>query len=138
MPNHYHVLVRPADTDLGAVMRRINGAYARYFNKRHGRSGYLFGDRYKSIATQEYFYVRELIRYIHLNPVRGGTVRKLSHLARYLWSGHHDIISGSRFEWYNTDYVLSKFGKTKAASIKAYLKFLAEALEEKGNPAGEL
>jgi REP element-mobilizing transposase RayT len=80
MDNHYHFVVRPLEPNLATAMRRINGAYARYFNKRHDRRGYLFGDRYKSLATQELDYLRELIRYVHLNPLRARIVDSIDSL----------------------------------------------------------
>ena len=69
MSNHYHLLLRSSDEPIGTMMRRLNSRYARYFSKKYNRRGYLFQDRYKSIATQDQNYIEELVRYIHLNPV---------------------------------------------------------------------
>jgi len=66
-------------------MHRLNSAYARYFNKKYKRRGFLFQDRYKSIVTQDTNYFKELIRYIHLNPIRAGRVKSLKNLGRYKW-----------------------------------------------------
>src|SRR5215470_3255126 len=70
MPNHIHLLVRTSDVRLSAVMRGLLGAYATTFNRRHHRCGHLFQNRFKSILVEEEPYLLELVRYIHLNPVR--------------------------------------------------------------------
>jgi hypothetical protein len=66
--------------------------YAVTFNKRHKRSGHLFQNRYKSIVCEEDTYLLELIRYIHLNPLRAGLVKDLKELDKYPWTGHSAIM----------------------------------------------
>jgi len=107
-------------------MRRLNSSYARYYNKKYKRRGFLFQDRYKSIATQEFNYFRELIKYIHLNPLRAGIVRNFTELDKYAWCSHYDIVNGSRFDWYFNHEVMKRFGNTKVDSLKMYYKFLNE------------
>jgi len=58
--------------------------YAVTFNRRHNRSGHLFQNRYKSIVCEKETHLLELIRYIHLNPLRTGLVKKLSELDLFL------------------------------------------------------
>ncbi len=71
IPNHYfHLLLRTGKVPIATVMRRLLTGHAGYFNKRHCRSGHLFQNRYKSILCQEDTYLLELVRYIHLNPLR--------------------------------------------------------------------
>lgn len=124
MSNHYHVLLRPFDTELGILMRRINTAYAQYYNRKYHRRGYVFQDRYKSIATQEMFYFKELIRYIHLNPVRAGLVGSVKKLKDYQWCGHQDIIGASRFTWFYKQEVLRRFDRDTAKAVKNYMDYL--------------
>jgi hypothetical protein len=69
-------------------MRRLLTGYAVSFNRRHRRHGPLFQNRYKSILCQEDPYLLELVRYIHLNPLRAGIVKELKVLATYPYSGH--------------------------------------------------
>ena len=64
-------------------MRSLLTGYAGIFNRRHRRSGHLFQNRYKSIVCEEEPYFLELIRYLHLNPLRVGVVRDLGALGRY-------------------------------------------------------
>jgi len=66
--------------------------YAVTFNKRHKRAGHLFQNRYKSVICEEDPYLLELIRYIHLNPLRAKLVQDLNELDKYLWSGHSAIL----------------------------------------------
>jgi len=90
IPNH--LLLRTSLTPLSKVMRRLMTGYAVTFNKRHKRSGHLFQNRYKSIVCEEDSYLLELIRYIHLNPLRAGLVKDLKELDKYPWTGHSAIL----------------------------------------------
>jgi len=92
IPNHFHLLLRTGTTPLSKVMRRLMTGYAVTFNKRHKRSGHLFQNRYKSIVCEEDPYLLELIRYIHLNPLRAGLVKDLQELDKYPWAGHSAIL----------------------------------------------
>ena len=136
MDNHYHFVVRPLEPNLATVMRRINGTYARYFNKRHDRRGYLFGDRYKSLATQELDYLRELIRYVHLNPLRAGIVDSIDRLKSYRWSGHRALQGGECYPWHDADSALKRFGNSRTAAQKVYLRFLEEGVGAESAESG--
>jgi len=92
IPNHFHLLLRTGPTPLSKLMRRLMTGYAVTFNKRHKRSGHLFQNRYKSIICQEDPYLLELIRYIHLNPLRAKLVQDLKELDKYPWTGHSAIL----------------------------------------------
>ncbi|MBD3343815.1 MAG: hypothetical protein GF401_01980 [Chitinivibrionales bacterium] len=124
MDNHYHLLLRPLDLDLTIIMRRLNSAYARYYNLTYSRKGYVFQDRYKSLATQEYWYFRELIRYIHLNPIRASIISSMKELDQYEWTGHKTIINEKRHDWIAVREVLSKFGKTIKDARISYKKHI--------------
>ncbi len=92
IPNHFHLLLRTGTTPLSTVMRRLMTGYAVTFNIRHRRSGHLFQNRYKSVVCEEDPYLLELIRYIHLNPLRAGLVNDLKELDKYPWTGHRAIL----------------------------------------------
>ena len=83
LPNHVHLLLRTGAIPLTTVMRRVLTGYAGAFNRRHHRHGYLFQNRYKSILCQDEPYLLELVRYIHLNPLRAKIVPDLAALDRY-------------------------------------------------------
>lgn len=96
IPNHFHLLLRTGATPLSKVMRRLMTGYAVTFNKRHKRSGHLFQNRYKSVVCEEDPYLLELIRYIHLNPLRAGLVNDLKGLDKYPWTGHSAILGNRK------------------------------------------
>lgn len=70
IPNHFHLLLRTGSVPVSHFMKRLLTGYAVVFNRRHNRSGYLFQNRYKSILCQEDSYLLEIVRYIHINPLR--------------------------------------------------------------------
>ena len=107
-------------------MRRLLTGYAVWFNRRHQRSGHLFQNRYKSIVCEEDRYLLELVRYIHLNPLRSRVVQSLEELERYRWSGHGVIVGKVQRDWQEKEYVLDQFGRGEKQSIRAYRKFMEE------------
>jgi len=70
MSNHAHFLFRSGESGIAKVMRRLLTGYAIGFNRRYKRHGQLFQNRYKSVICQEDTYLKELVRYIHLHPVK--------------------------------------------------------------------
>ena len=80
MYNHVHLLLRTGSYSLSTVMRRLLTGYAQFFNRRHKRHGHLLQNRYKSILCEEEPYLLELVRYIHLNPIRANIVHDLKSL----------------------------------------------------------
>ena len=111
-------------------MRRLLTGYVIRFNHRHGRSGQLFQNRYKSIICQEEAYLRELIRYIHLNPLRAGMVHTLDELKRYTYCGHSSLMGKAERQWQDTDYVLGYFGRSKTEARKEYEAFVKEGVSQ--------
>ena len=75
MTNHVHLLLRTGLVPISTIMRRLLTGYAQQFNRRHRRHGHLFQNRYKSFLCEEQPYLLELVRYIHLNPLRAGQVK---------------------------------------------------------------
>ena len=109
-------------------MRRLLTGYAIYFNLRHKRTGHLFQNRYKSIVCEEDAYLLELIRYIHLNPLRAGMVKDLATLDSYPWSGHSVIMNQGVMEGQAVDEVLACFGKRQRDARKKYRQFVADGV----------
>lgn len=128
IPNHFHLLLRRGGTRLSRVMQRLLTSYALKFNKRHRRSGYLFQNRYKSIICQEESYFLELVRYIHLNPVRANIVSSIEELKNYRFSGHSLLVGKSRASWFDRSEVLGRFGLTEAKAQRVYLTFLKDGI----------
>ena len=128
MDNHIHLLFKSGRQGISATMRKLLTCYAQYFNRRHGRTGHVFENRYKSVLCEEENYLLALVRYIHLNPVRAKTVSTLKELDGYAWSGHSAVMGNTRYAWMDTDYVLSQFGARKKGARSAYRRFVAEGM----------
>ena len=93
LSNHVHLVLRTGTMPIADVMRRLLTGYTVSFNKRHKRSDHLFQNRYKSILCEEEPYLLELVRYVHLNPLRVRLVASLDLLDPYPYSGHSAVRS---------------------------------------------
>jgi REP-associated tyrosine transposase len=129
IPNHFHLLLRTDSIPLSSVMRRLLTGYAVSFNRRHKRSGHLFQNRYKSIICQNDRYLLELVRYIHLNPLRAGLVSSLKELAEFPNCGHRQLLGLGVQGLVAADEVLPFFAKTKSTARKRYAAFVADGVE---------
>jgi hypothetical protein len=116
------------------VMRRLLTGYAVGFNRRHRRHGRLFQNRYKSILCQEDPYLLELVRYIHLNPLRAGIVSDLKALDRYAYCGHSRLTAHIADGWQAVDSVLALFGKKEKAARRHYRRFVREGAGQGRRP----
>jgi putative transposase len=130
MSNHAHLLLRTGPVPVATLMRRLLTGYAVYFNVRHKRSGRLFQNRYKSILCQEDTYLTELVRYIHLNPLRAGLVKSMAELNRYAYCGHSVLMGNLKRGWQDADYVLNYFGKQRTGAIKRYSEFVSAGIDQ--------
>ena len=128
IPNHFHLLIRTGLVPVANVMRRLLTGYAVSFNYRHRRSGHLFQNRYKSILCQEDLYLLELVRYIHLNPIRAGLVADLKSLDQYSYSGHSRLTGKFKGGFQDIETVLSMFGKTRREARKRYKDFVSKGV----------
>jgi REP element-mobilizing transposase RayT len=134
LPNHVHLLVRTGHHPLATAMRRLLTGYAVAFNHRHQRHGHLFQNRYKSILVEEEPYLRELSRYIHLNPLRAKVVRDLAALDRYPWTGHSTLVGRVPRRWQAVTEVLGAFGQQVRAARHRYRQFVADGLPQGRRP----
>ncbi len=130
LPNHAHALIRSGPLGISKFMRRLLTGYAVSYNRRHERQGYLFQNRYKSILCEEEAYFKELIRYIHLNPLRAGLVHDLGGLDSYPWCGHAFVENGSEYPWHDVSFVLSRFGARRGEARRHYREFLEEGIRD--------
>lgn len=128
MTNHAHFLFRSGPSGLSTLMRRLLTGYAVSYNRRHRRHGLLFQNRYKSIICEENAYFTELVRYIHLNPLRVKIVADLTSLDQYDYSGHHALLGNGKTPWQDVEYVLKWFGKTVGEARKNYRDFVEEGI----------
>lgn len=124
MDNHVHLLIVSGPGGLSTFMRRLLTGYASGFNRRHRRFGHLFQNRYKSIICDLDLYLMELVRYIHLNPLRAGLVKNLEELENYPWCGHGLLTGRLRNDWQEKDFVLGFFGTKGRKAVRAYREFV--------------
>lgn len=134
MGNHVHMLLRTGQVPISTLMRRLLTGYAQQFNRRHRRHGVLFQNRYKSILCEEDAYLRELVRYIHLNPLRAGAIRDIEALRSFPWSGHSALMGKVDREWQGTGEVLHLFGGKLRNARAAYESFVAEGVDQGRRP----
>ena len=134
LPNHAHFLLRSGSKGLSNFMRRLLTGYAQEYNRRHKRNGHLFQNRYKSIVCQEEIYFQQLVRYIHLNPLRAGLVQDLKQLEDYKWSGHGILMGKREYSWQDSKYVLSWFANTLRKARKIYQPFVADGVKQGRRP----
>ncbi|MEW6187879.1 MAG: transposase [Thermodesulfobacteriota bacterium] len=88
MDNHVHLLLFSGQTGLSSFRRRLLTGYAIGFNRKFNRFGHLFQNRYKSNICDMDSYLVELVRYIHLNPLRAGQVKTTEEMENFPWCGH--------------------------------------------------
>lgn len=130
LSNHAHILLRSSESGLSNFMRRFLTGYAIRYNRRHLRHGHLFQNRYKSIVCEEDGYFQQLVRYIHLNPLRAKLVKDIKGLGRYRWCGHGVIMGLVKNEWQDRKYVLEWFGRKEKEAIRHYRNFVQKGIKE--------
>lgn len=134
LPNHFHLVLRPRKLYLKDLMRRLMTGYAGGYNRRHGRDGHLFQSRYRSLVVGEEPYLLELVRYVHLNPLRAGLVSDLTALDGYRYSGHAVLMGNRAYEVQAVDEVLGRFGSSAGRARLAYRDFVAAGVCEGESP----
>lgn len=119
MPNHVHLLLETGKDPISKIMQALHTSYTMYFNTRHGRVGHVFQGRFKSLLCDRDAYLLELVRYIHLNPVRAGLAKNLKD---YPWSSHKEYLGTKQLV--DTEMVLEMLGGTSA-----YMNFIRSGLK---------
>lgn len=121
MTNHIHMLVQIADAPLGKLMLRIASQYARAVQSRLDTTGHLFERRYHAILVDADAYLITLMRYIHLNPVRGGLV---GDPVEYPWSSHCVYLGVCRRDWVTTGFGLRMLGSQPKHAAARYRELM--------------
>lgn len=85
MPNHVHLVLQTTSEPIGAVIKRLGVRYASWFNRKYGRVGHVFQDRFKSIPVEDDAYFVTVLRYVWRNPVDGGLAKRPD---AYRWSSY--------------------------------------------------
>ena len=134
LSNHAHFLFRSGPNGIASLMRRLLTGYAGYFNRKHRRHGQLFQNRFKSIICQEESYLLELVRYIHLNPLRAKLVTNLNELDSYKFSGHKVLMGKEKVAWQDDEYILGYFAKQLRTARKRYRAYVEKGIEQGRRP----
>lgn len=124
MGNHYHLLVKTRKENLSEAIQWLGVSYASHFNRRYERSGHLFQGRFKSFVIEEEEYLRQLILYLHRNPLRAGIVTRL---VDYPWSSYRCLAYGrSCYAWLQREAVLRLFEGKEERLRKAIQEYSRE------------
>lgn len=111
MGNHYHLCLGTPESNISRVMRHIDGVYTQRFNRSHNQDGSLFRGRYKALVVEEESYLSQVVRYIHLNPVKAGLTKQPQ---EYKWSSHQYYTGFKKKPaWLDTDVILNWIGSGK-------------------------
>ncbi len=127
MTNHIHLAIQVGPIPLSRIIQNLSFRYTRYINHRKKRIGHLFQGRYKAILINADSHLLELVRYIHLNPVRAGIEK--DPLA-YRWSGHKSYLGKQQLPWLDTDWVLAQFARRNNTARERYGSFVADGVSE--------
>ena len=121
MPNHIHLLVERQEDPISRIMQRVLTGYSQYHNRSYKKVGHLLQGRYKAILCQSDQYLAQLVRYIHLNPVRAKIARRPED---YRYSSHRAYLGLEQTALVDVDPVLRRFGARKKLAREMYEKFM--------------
>ncbi len=127
MNNHIHLAIQVSKDPLSKIIQNISFRYTRWINKGRHRIGHLFQGRYKAVLVDADSYLLELVRYIHLNPVRAGLVKEIG---EYKWSSHKAYLGEEEISWLHSEWVLSQFAERLNTSRRRYFSFVSAGREE--------
>ena len=126
MGNHYHLEIQSPEGHLSRPIQWINQKYAGHVNRRYRRVGHLFQGRFKSVMVEAGRHLRELTRYIHLNPVRANLVERP---ADYGWSSYRAYLGlRKRPGWLRTETTLKRFGSSIPEQRRGYRAFVEQEI----------
>ncbi len=131
MTNHIHLLIEVGNVPLSRIMQNLSFRYTRWANWRQGKSGHLFQGRYKAVLVDVNEYLLELVRYLHLNPVRAAMTNDP---LEYPWSSHRAYCGMETLPWLHTDLALSAFGSRMDTARKKFREFVCEGTAEGHRP----
>jgi len=127
MTNHLHLVLQAGDIPLSRGMQNLSFRYTRWINRREKRTGHLFQGRFKALLIDGDSYLLELVRYIHLNPLRAGMTQSPE---EHPWSSHHAYLGQYDLPWLTTAGVLGQFGVTAGKARDGYVRFILDGIGE--------
>lgn len=129
MPNHIHLEIKDENYKLSQIIHSIGTSYANYFNKKYKRAGHLFENRFESRNVENTYYIFNLVRYIHQNPLKAG----ISRMEEYKWSSYLEYFNNEKIQEkdgiVDTEEVLELFLLETKSNKEEFLKFNKKGLE---------
>lgn len=123
MPNHVHLALKADAKPISGFIGALASQYAKWTNQLMGRTGHLFERRHRAILVDNDAYLKELVRYIHLNPVRADLAKEPG---EYRWSSHHAYLGAPAPCWLDRQDIMPLFGESRAAARRGYRQFLGD------------
>jgi putative transposase len=127
MRNHLHLVVQVEDIPISSIMQNISLRYTKWINHTRKRTSHLFQGRYKAILVDADAYLVELVRYIHLNPVRANVSPTPEY---YPWSGHRCYLGSEQIPWLTIEPVLSQLAPGIEQTRMTYASFVFDGINE--------
>lgn len=141
MENHVHLALLSGDRPISHALHRIGTAYARHFNERYGHDGYVFQGRFGSRLVEDDADLRNLVRYVHRNPLAAGRVATLAALEHDRWCGHGAASGRLAAEpFHDVDALLLLFGESASAARSSLRDVMQDAPDPptvRSDPCGE-
>lgn len=132
LSNHFHILLQVGEVSLSKIMQVLMTAYTMYVNKKYNRVGHVFQGRFKSIVVQEESYFLQVLRYIHLNPLKAQLTDKLE---TYLWSSYPSyLFETDRFVTIARSEVLAYFSQDTLKQKKLFTDFTSGGIHDEFDP----
>jgi len=125
MPNHFHIVLETHVIPISKIMQELLQSYTLYFHKNYGTVGHLFQGRYKAILCDKETYLKELVRYITLNPVRADIVNLPEN---YKWSSYHSYFGDSSQSFVDIEFVFNLFDEDRTSAKKLLWAFIRDGL----------
>ncbi len=128
MNTHYHIVINTPEGNISRFMRHLNGVYTQRFNRKYKKDGPLFKGRYKAILIQAEEYLKQVVKYVHLNPLKASIVNDID---KYRWSSHPFYLEGkSKYKNLDISSMLASFSKSKRVAKRRYIEFMDSGLSD--------
>ena len=127
LPNSLQLVIEVADVPLSRVMQQLGFRYTRWFNDWHQQAGHLFQGRYRAILINPETYLLDLVREVHLAPVRLGLE---SDPMRYGWSSHRSYCGREIVLWLTNERTFLQIEETGVRARMKFHAYVNEGLEQ--------
>lgn len=119
MTNHVHLQLETIKNPPGDIIKHLHMKYAKYLNKRYDFHGHVFESRFNGSRIETPDYELDISKYIHLNPLKAGMVKKLED---YPWSSYRTYVKNEENPLVTTSHILSYFIEPQRQNYESFLK----------------